>query len=309
MRIFDRIVSGESVSGTDADGATAERDAYWRKAVNTSVRFIADEAAQHVWWSDSSDGDIEGGRFGIQMPPFKRTWIEWTTPKTRLVKGNWHKVSPSQNASLLQINSTDDGCTIVDVKYLSAADRGGLITVMPIFSTLALSPDKTKAVSEIGYDKNGMAFIDNVGWASEHGLTSIDEMAYAFALEFWPMHMALGFINWPKVRIETEQAPDKVKRKRERRGSFVGLDYKRMVLPTTVTQALAANRNAERNGVRLHAVTGHFRTYTKPLGGHPNGFVGSVYIPGHWRGDKSLGTVHKEIEVTAESQHSQRVTP
>jgi hypothetical protein len=309
LRIFDRIASGESVHGTDSQGATAERDSYWRKAVNTSVRFIADEAAQHVFWSDCSDWDVQSGRFGIQMPPFQRTWIEWTTPKTRLVKGTWHKVLPSHNASLLETRNIDEGCTSITVKHLSAPEKGGLVTAMPIYSTLVISPDKTQAESEISYDKDGLKVIDDMGYNSAHGLTSLDELAYAFSLEFWPMHMALGFINWPKVRIETEQAPEKVRRKRERRGSFVGLDYKRMVLPTTVTKALAANRNAERNGVRLHAVTGHFRTYTKPLGGHPNGFVGSVYIPGHWRGDKSLGTVHKEIEVTAESQHSQRATP
>jgi hypothetical protein len=186
--------------------------------------------------------------------------------------------------------------------HLSAPDKGGLISVMPIFTTLMISPDKTQAVSEISYDAEGLAVIDDLGWTSEHGLNSLEELAYAFGIEFWPMHMALGFLNWRKVKTTTEQAPERLRRKRNRRGLFVGLDYRRMVLPTTVTESLNSNRDAERTGVRLHAVTGHFRIYTKPLGGHPNGFTGSVYIPGHWRGNRDLGVINKEYEVTSASQ-------
>jgi hypothetical protein len=295
VRIFDRIASGESVIDPGVGSVSSSVNAYWRRAVNTGIRFIADEAAQHVYWSNSVDWSVEEGRFGIQMPPFDNVWIEWLTPRMRFFGDKWHDVGSSASAAHVTSRETDDGAPAVDIHYLLATSAGPLCAA-PVSTHLMISPDKTQAVSDTAYDPKALEFLFPDG-APEMEMQSTEEIAAGMTLEFWPVHMALGFLNWPKVKSVTERAPEAVARKRRKRGHFEGLEYRRMVLPDFVAQSLRANRQAEQRGTRLHAVSGHFRTYTKPLGGKPGGFTGSLYIKGHWRGDKSRGVVNKEYQV------------
>lgn len=289
MRIFDRISSGENVVDV-VDPYAAVKTATLRKAVHQTPRLIADEASQYIWlhhkdqWNPSDD-------FGDLHPPFEMTWVEWQTPAQQM-RGGRMMEWPATRWAVLMSPSSEDGVRYFGIGFVTQSKRDAIHSspIYPVILddwsvTLKYSPEHT------------------ISWAhSARYLEDCDDaetVAHGFGYEFLAMYLAFGWLNSRTFETELHGPSARVERKRLKRNHFSGLDYHQIVIGKKHRK-----RWESASGVtaqRFHHVRGHFADYReRGLFGKPE-MRGVFWVPGHARGDKSLGTINHEYHITAEA--------
>jgi hypothetical protein len=127
-------------------------------------------------------------------------------------------------------------------------------------------------------------------------MSTRDDVMAGLHSQIVPVYLTLGWLNCRNVTTEDLRPTPRIADKRERRGQPRGLDYKRIVLDEGTRRALTVNRDAERNGKRLHIVRGHIKHYTteRPLFGK---LTGNYWWHQQMRGNADLGRINHEYHV------------
>lgn len=104
----------------------------------------------------------------------------------------------------------------------------------------------------------------------------------------------LDILSCKNVKTEEEKPPEKLQKKRSKKGKLPLVSYHTLKLGP-----VGASSGSEGGGgwsTRIHFVRGHMREYTKekPLFGR---IVGRFWIAPHARGDKKQGMVVKDYEI------------
>jgi hypothetical protein len=286
MRIFDRIASGEGVYDA-VDWWDAEWLSWLRKSANAYPRFVVDEASEYLQmhgrreWTHSQLGDSH--------PPFDNCWVEWKTPDRKRI-GN--KVTEWASAEFAVILSRVDG----EYRGLPLVSQGRGTPIMPVPMYLHLSDDMGLDWSVIdGRAEQFRSMVPRVPSAASFA----DGDAMQWAFDLLPMLLAFGWMNTREFRRTQSVTPAKLRKRRVERGQFPGHDYYKVEVHPDFRRRFESESGV--SATRFHLVRGHFVTFTKPSGGHANGFVGTTWRRGHARGDKALGTINKEYHVTAEA--------
>jgi hypothetical protein len=293
MRIFDRIASGSQVKSIAGDNLDSSASAELRKRSHEAVRIVADEAAQFYWQTKQEFWELSDDCFGPLRPPFDDMWLEWKTPKTQWTADGWQNHSPRDFAFL--VSAKPQGRQTI----LSA--RG--LMYEPIYEAPALSPvGGLLVVNESGHVLSQRLLVDETEVDRLAGVmqTTKQELATTMLQMFYPGLLAVGWINCKNIRLETNHTNDRIARKRQRRGSFAGLSYEKIVIDGVAGQPTRSNREAHATGKRLHMVRGHFATYTteRPLFGR---ITGTFWRAWHVRGDADLGRISHEYQVQGQS--------
>lgn len=284
MRIFDRLASGESVLAGVKFEAPSNVQASWRKLAHTATRLVADEASQYQSQSDQV-WHVADGDFGVMRPAFDVMWIEWQTPRTILVDGKWYPRSQQQIASVVQQRDAE---TLMVTSLTSW--RGAPIVILPFYAEISHFDDllRIDCLGEFVHSEEELLLHHN----------SRDEALAGLNGQLIPLYLTLGWLNCRNVSTQDHATPRAVKAKRQRRGTFLGLDYKRIVLDEKTKSALTRNQAAERTHQRLHIVRGHIKHYTaeRPLFGK---LTGNYWWHQQMRGDATLGRINHEYHVTS----------
>ena len=282
LRIFDRVASGESVFAEPGHVGDSQLQASWRKMSHTSTRLVADEAAQYAAQSDRN-WHVADGDFGVMRPSFESMWIEWQTPRFLVSDGIWHSRHKQYMACVIQQKDDDT----LSLSLLVTYDGAGLCC-FPLYIEIVNFADFSSidAMGELVYDSAKLY---------EHMATRDDVMA-GLNSQIVPAYLTLGWLNCRNVTTENVRPDTRIADKRERRGQPRGLDYKRIVLDEGTRRALTVNRDAERNGKRLHIVRGHIKHYSleRPLFGK---LTGNYWWHQQMRGDAGLGRINHEYHV------------
>ncbi len=289
MRIFDRVASGESVHlMAGALEPPTDLQIVWRRATNTAVRIVADEAAQFIFQSNRDDWSINKASFGIMRPPFDNCWIEWLTPSHRLIDGAWHFRGKSRVAAHMILH--DDGGLWFEVLFGDRANRP--LVVAPFTTHITGESDPDNAHERVSLYAGKEILRDKAG------LSADIDLATSLATELWPAYLTLGWLNCRNVSTTDVTVNARIAAKRQRRGQPRGLDYKRIVLDEGTQRALTVNRDAEQHGKRLHIVRGHIKHYTpeRPLFGK---YTGNYWWHQQMRGNADLGRINHEYHVAS----------
>lgn len=281
MRIFDRIASGEGVHDA-IDWWDATSMSWIRKAANTYPRFVVDEASQYFQmhgrreWTQSQLGDSH--------PPFDDCWVEWKTPDQRRRGKRVEEWASAEFAVVLsKYEGRHRGLPFV------TQGRGTPILMLPLY--LDINEDLGLDWSTI--DRTKQQFIEMVP------RTATGEDILAWAYDLLPMLLAFGWMNTRELGPELVRVSPRLNKRRVERNQTPFMDYYKVSVRPQYRQRFEADGGL--GARRFHLVRGHFMTFTKPSGGHENGFVGTTWRRGHAKGNKSLGTINKEYHVTAEA--------
>lgn len=110
-----------------------------------------------------------------------------------------------------------------------------------------------------------------------------------------PVFYACSFANAKNVVIRDKEVPDKVVKKRERRGKPT-VRYKILDIDPSHKNVYAGD--GAKTGIKraFHLCRGHFKTYSKkrPLFGKVSG---TVFVPAHVRGSRKHGEVKKDYRI------------
>jgi hypothetical protein len=285
LRIFDRVASGENIIHHKGQAVAIEITMTIRRAANTYVRIIGDEAAQFMAQTDTS-WITKRGDFGMLRPPFADMWIEYKMPNSFIVDGEWQPAFPRDQRYAVLAQENNEG-TLHLFGIFTNGDR----------SPLALFP--------IAVDLN---HLDDPACTTEQGnwispgvdlARKFDSQEEAFGAMMGllvPAYLTIGWLNCRGMRTEEHKVGARLASRRVRKGQPVGLDYRRIVVDDRLRAALERNRRAEAEGKRLHIVRGHIRTYTKERPAFGN-YVGNMWIHQHMRGESELGQINHEYHV------------
>lgn len=282
MRIFDRIASGENVHDA-IDWWDATSMSWIRKAANTFPRFVVDEASEYFQmhgrreWTQSQLGDSH--------PPFDDCWIEWKTPDQRK-RGT--RVEEWASAEFAVVLSKQEG-RYRGLPFVTQG-RGTPILMVPMY--LDLNEDDL-GLDWSTIDRTLQQFIGMVP------RTDTGEDMLAWAYDLLPMLLAFGWMNTRELGAEMVRVSPRLNKRRVQRNQTPFKDYYKVSVRPQYRKRFEAESGV--GAQRFHLVRGHFMTFTKPSGGHKNGFVGTTWRRGYAKGDKALGTIHKEYHVTAEA--------
>jgi len=137
--------------------------------------------------------------------------------------------------------------------------------------------------------------INNMDVSTSQGLIKDDHR------DFVALNAALMLLNCKNVVSEDVPPPEKLNRKRNKKGKQELFTYKilKLLLPSESKQHgeyLPSGIKA-----RIHLCRGHFKTYTKesPLFGR---YTGLYWWQSHVRGDKNEGMVVKEYKVATKTE-------
>ena len=269
VRIFDRIASGESVIPWDANGPRTGADIAWRKAANTNVRVIADEAydyqAAHGLPKEISMSDI-----GQMTPPFSDMWIEW-------------KTDSGSNALVLHSRRDSDGDFVWRGVMAYSARPGTEIHMLPMTFVMVSAVDDDGRVVAV------------------HSVLLDGESADHFSPHFYTPMLAIAWMNCKNLMLVEHKQPRRVMRKRLRNGMFPGLSYSSIEVVPSHRKSWEKSAGGT-SASCWHTVKGNLATYTdeRPLFGIP-GRTGRYWRPAHARGNPSKGSIHHEYHVTAEA--------
>lgn len=286
LRIFDRVAGGDTVYDQWGHAPT-KLQTVWRKASNVCTRIVADDAAQFIYQSGRSDWSITDGSFGVLRPPFEDLWIEWQTPSARYFQGNWHHMARTRIATHI---SRDDSSLFVEVV--------GSHDTAPIgMWALSVTIENPSDINGLDWRIDVYPEMDAM-FDARHPDFTHQEYAAGLAIELWPAWLTLGWMNCRNSGLETVTPPNRILRKRVRRGQPLGLDYKRIVIEEATRKALARNRESTISSQRLHIVRGHMKHYTaeRPLFGK---LTGNYWWHQQMRGDAALGRINHEYHVQA----------
>lgn len=275
MRIFESVASGVAMLNPAYEPLDSKAVIGFRKMANTSIRIVSDEAAQYYYYSPREDWSIDSGAFGKIMPPFADMWLEVMTPTRAYIHGQWVTAHKVRYAFIFCQESEGTW----QVYFLASRVKHGPVIAFPAIARISL--DENNAV-ELGVMYDQHAIPENLAVSLSENLS----IAY----------LALGWMNCRNVEL-VDQRPSLPQRlKRERKGDFPGLEYKKIILDGRSRRSLTSNQEAEKRHQRLHVVRGHFKTYTadKPLMGK---LVGQYWWHQQTRGDADLGVIHHEYEV------------
>jgi hypothetical protein len=286
LRIFDRIASGEDIytQGPPPGPLDSTGQASWRKLCNTSVRIIADEAAQFESQSYAAR-EIDGGDYGLMRPPFTSMWIEWITPSAVFSEGRWTRRRRASVATVVQHQSAN---VLSFATLMTFPDAH--ITIYPVHVEIA-NFDDLGSICATGQ-------ITHLADEAIAEFGSREEALGALYREIDPAFLTLGWLNCRNVTTEDVRPNARIAAKRERRGQPRGLDYKRIVLDESTRRALTVNRDAEKHGKRLHIVRGHIKHFTpeRPLFGK---YTGNYWWHQQMRGNADLGRINHEYHVAS----------
>ncbi len=107
--------------------------------------------------------------------------------------------------------------------------------------------------------------------------------------------LALLFLNCKNIETETNEPPEKLNKKRKKKGKQPLFSYKTLAIkPTSKKQKAQAAQGLWNN--RIHLARGHFKTYTgnNPLFGK---ITGRFWWQPHVRGQNRDGVVMKDYEL------------
>lgn len=257
-----------------------------RNVVHTFPRIVVDEASEYLAMhtNDSWEPNTE---FGIMRPPFEAVWVEWQTPEKRMVGGRLSDWGKTQYACIV-IPTEREGMRFSGSAFISEPGSD-LVIQMPVSPTI-----KQDWSVDFGVVR---ASLDN--WiALNAGKLTPDQMWSSFGFDLLPLWLGMAWSNCLTFELQDEGPSLNLRKKRERKGFFPGLDYKRIVIGKK--QRKRWESQSGESSQRFHLVRGHFADYReRGLFGKAD-LRGVFWIPGHARGDKSNGTINKEYHVTAE---------
>ncbi len=262
MRLFDRVASGSSVLPWEQARPSSVVDTRWRKAANTAIRVVADEAYAYVQERGWRNKDVDD--FGALIPPFDLMWIEW-------------RLEPTKQMGVLMRTTRNE-------------DRTHSILAMLIYGS---TEDKyVHKLPSVMHAVTG-SFEDGLVVTVAEGLMN-GEKTDAFNGHFAPAWLAVAWMNCRNLALVTHQTNPKLARKRRKHGAFVGMDYRRIVVNSAYSKRWEASSGVAAS--RFHTVRGHLATYTpeKPMFGK---YVGTFWKPSHVRGNADLGRINHEYHV------------
>lgn len=285
LRIFDRVAGGQEILESGRP-ISSEMLSSIRKAANTYVRLVADEAAQFQSQTDRY-WDITKGDFGFLRPPFERMWLEYKMPNLFFVDNEWKRATPpGQRYAALISQRDDDSWNMVTV--FANGDHGDL-NLFPVIVDISGASNP----SEILEVKRFTQFFEK--FAS--GFPSREAAVSAALGCLIPAYLTIGWLNCRGIRTEVSAIGHRRKSAGSKR-RVSGLDYRRIILDWKTRQVLERNRAANSQGKRLHVVRGHIRHYTAERPGFGN-YVGNMWIHPHTRGDAAVGRINHEYHVQA----------
>lgn len=274
MRIFESVASGAPIVNPAYEPLPSKPVAALRKLANTSIRVVSDEAAQYYFYSPREDWSFDSGAFGKIMPPFADMWLEVMTPTRAYIHKQWVPARKVRYAFIFCQES--DG--IWQVYFLASRVKHGPVVSYPAIARLVINENGVE--QNIAYDQHVIPETFAVGLSENLSIA----------------YLALGWINCRNVELVDVLPSASQRRKRQRKGNLLGMEYKKIVLDGRSRRSLTSNQEAEKRHQRLHVVRGHFKTYTaeKPLMGK---LVGQYWWHQQTRGDADLGVIHHEYEV------------
>lgn len=122
---------------------------------------------------------------------------------------------------------------------------------------------------------------------------------YILETYLYPCFLALSFMHCRNVKVLTEQAPEKLSKKHQRRTGRPLLKY-RVLQIDHMKQVLEREGGASTQGLKkaLHICRGHFKHYGRDGKGLLFGkYTATVWIPMHTRGSAEEGVVVKDYDV------------
>jgi len=280
------VASGTTVFVQPDVPARGEQASLFRRAAHTYQRVIADEAAEYQCQADKA-WTPQRGDYGIMRPPFEQMWIEYKFPNRVYDRGEWRQMPSEMRVAVLLEQEGDDTFYAF---ALSTFGHRSTIMVLPIDVVISnfLDPDSMQEDLTWLYDAEK--------FESQFG--GFDSACAAMLSNLGPAYLALGWMNCKGMGSEEVREPRWRQNKRRKHGSYLGLDYRRIVIDDRISHALESNRKAEQHGQRLHIVRGHIRTYTAERPAFGN-YVGNMWIHPHVRGNADLGRINHEYHVTS----------
>ena len=275
MRIFDSVASGAPIVNPAYEPLEAKAITGFRKFANTAIRVVSDEAAQYFFYSPREDWSVDSGAFGKIRPPFADVWLEVVTPARAYIQKQWTSAPKVRYAFIFAQEDRD----VWQIYFLASRLKHGPVVAYPAIARMVI--DENDSIAEtLAYDPKA---ISN---SLVQGLSENLSIAY----------LALGWMNCRNVELVDVLPSAAQRRKRQRKGNLLGMEYKKIILDGRSRRSLTSNQEAEKRHQRLHVVRGHFKTYTaeKPLMGK---LVGQYWWHQQTRGDADLGVIHHEYEV------------
>jgi hypothetical protein len=286
VRIFDRIASGAKVYDHNGDSV----EIALRKPVNEFVRVIADDAARYDERYPAKQSYIHKNEFGPMLAPFAHMWVEWAlpfSPDSFVTPDGRVAGEPEAIAVLVESDERPYGYEMRCGPVITYR-RGQFASVLPV--GVRVEADKSGNCLGVYQVSDQAALADqerNLGQERD------------WVSPLFPLFQTVGWMNCRTFDLVEVQVPTKVAAKRSRLGQFVGLSYHRLEIGAKYRKQWQGRGGLSAN--RFHVVRGHFADHrTHGLFGDP-ARRGMYWVPGHARGDKSLGTINKEYHVTDEA--------
>jgi len=286
MRIFDRIASGAIVANVDWEPMSGQQLAALRKVVHEYPRIVVDEAAEYLAMHQNDSWE-PNDEFGVMRPPFEAVWVEWITPSKRLVENELRDWGKTQYACML-MPSFDSDDQFIGTAFIAIPETE-LIIQLPI--TPRINADWSV---DFGVVRRSLA-----NWMElQPGVKTEDQAWSNFGFDLLPLWLGIAWSNCLTFELQDDGPNDKLRKKRERKGFFPGLEYKRIVIGKK--QRKRWESQTGKSSQKFHLVRGHFADYRERGLFGKQDMRGVFWIPGHARGDKALGVINKEYHVSAE---------
>lgn len=293
MRIFDRIAAGEQVFGYDDKPDGAEEMTALRRAANTFVRIVADEAAQYYYQSKKIEWSLGAGDFGPLIPAFCDMWIEWIVPNESYTKEDWDHDELLRTAVIVQSNQGING----DWHMIF----GPVITYWPGVGMVRSGYSVAAIVDSEGRETSrhtGISrHIRRFGLLDEYADNEYED--YEIAMTH-PAALAVGWMACKNTSLSDVNTPWRVARRRRKKKQPPSLSYKRIDVSAPKPKGYRYGKSDSSAKQRHHMVRGHFKTFTEDnkLFGR---LTGTYWWQWQVRGDKSLGTINHEYHVSDEA--------
>ena len=294
---------------------------------------VVDDVTSMHYEDPTTDGIDLRNDCPNSTPPFPFTWVETRCPSIINVGGvvtpwegpkEWGflfsciDLRSDETAGLRSMYLNDLVSTDLRWAVTGTMFFGGDLGVIPVERTNggpASPPQVIGPVGTINLPLNSQGqFMDGLwspsGTASTRVFMNEENHDWLVAL-LEPLWYGLSVANCSNVRL-VEGRPHRSDSRRWKRetGKDV-MTYKTIHLGKDSTRRTEHNPSDPNHHVSLHLCRGHFRTYTKesPLGGRPNGAVGTFWIPSHMRGTRDKGIVVKDYDVTPRYESAPALDP
>lgn len=150
---------------------------------------------------------------------------------------------------------------------------------------------------------NNKMQLENYGFYDQKEIISVNKAVNLYGEEakqiIWTMianlHRFLILLSCKNIIQEKTHPHEKIQKKRRKNNKLPLSSYYTLKIKPTSSNKDYEAKNLWSN--RIHLCRGHIKTYTvdKPLFGK---VVGNIWCPPHARGNKKLGVIHKDYQLT-----------